>query len=130
MKKQAVLAALAAFALCAPVLAGAQEPVTPTPSTFVAWDAVPADQGVTHYTLYADDAEVAQVTETQVAFPALTPGQHVLEVTATNQVAESERSMALVVLVIVTAPDSPGNLRIITARWTPATGWVPTWEVV
>lgn len=112
----------------------AQTPVTPTPTTKVGWDANPAAEGVTAYTLYSDNVAVASqipvVANPTTPFPALTPGAHVLEVTATNGVGASARSAALNVLVIVTVPRAPTGLRIITARWTPKGGWVPVLEFI
>lgn len=114
----------------------AQTPVNPTASTFVGFDyaaSAVTEQAISKFDLYADATKVStltDVTQRQFPFPALTPGQHTLEATATNGVGESAKSAALIVLVIVTVPDAPSNLRIITARWAPETGWVPTLEIV
>ena len=75
---------LGAILLAMPVLAQGAE-VT------LAWDANPADQLVTEYVLYMDDAEVARTGES-AATVDVDAGAHVFEVTAVNRWGESGRS--------------------------------------
>lgn len=48
----------------------------------------------------------------QVPFPAFTPGNHTIQITATNVAGESDKSSPLD-FVFVVNPSSPTNLRII-----------------
>lgn len=93
----------------------AQTPVTPTPTTKLAWD---ADGFQTEgFNVYDGIVQIKTAAPTvagmtySVPFPALTPGRHTLGVAAFNQVGESGRAV-LTVDVIVRPPSDPFNVRI------------------
>lgn len=107
------------LALCLlPALASAQTPVpSPTPATTqLAWnhDGVNLDG----FALYVDGtrSDVGLPTRQpdgsyRIPFPALTPGNHTLEVAAYNLAGESTRITLTVTVVVVPAP--PTGLRIV-----------------
>jgi hypothetical protein len=100
----------------------AQEPVpSPTPTTTrLAWNHDGAN--LAGFRFYIDSGAAQDVgipSQTpaglyNIAFPALTPGIHVLEVSAYNQFFESGRASLSVRVVIV--PIDPTNLQIIIVR--------------
>ena len=75
---------LGAILLAIPLLAQGVE-VT------LAWDANPAEELVTEYVLYMDDAEVARTGEISATVD-VDAGAHVFEVVAVNRWGESDRS--------------------------------------
>ncbi len=122
---------LALVFLALPVLASAQQAVSGNEK--VAWDQNAPDLNTAQsyvYAVYIDSGPrtvlsgvsctgTAAPFQCQVPFPAATPGQHTLQLTAANvingQTAESVKSAPLPFVLIV-APDAPTNLRIVSGN--------------
>ena len=113
----AKLICIICLSLLMPGIVEAQVSVpAPTPSSYrLAWDHTGAN--VDGFALYIDSARqdlgpvIPVVGVYSIAFPALTPGVHTLEVRAYNLAGESGPATLLVTVVVI--PADPGNLRII-----------------
>jgi len=81
----------------------------------LAWDANPADQAVTKYTVYeqtgATWTKLVDVTTPTVTLSNVTPGIHTYAVTASNIWLESARSASA---ATPNVPSAPSNMIIIT----------------
>mgnify|MGYP003334732990 CR=1 FL=1 len=80
-------------------------PVTKT----LAWDANPASDAVTNYTVRLDGTVIGNPTTPTQAFTINTAGLHTLSVTATNTWGTSQASTLSLNVVV---PSAPANLRV------------------
>lgn len=72
------------------------------------WDSVTASPPVTKYTLYNNGVKMLDATEPKVLFTIDASKNNSLQVSATNKVGESDKSIPLV----VARPATPTNLKL------------------
>lgn len=118
--------------LCALLIAATVHAQTAIPTSHLAWDILAPDAATAEsylYRYYLDGAVTGAVfmgvtcatsarfgalpntQECQVAFPAVTPGTHTLEVSAANEAGESTKSAPFTFTMKV-LPGIPSNVRI------------------